>query len=76
MSVVDLGLGLAGLPDATISEFDKQLPALERIAASVKEAEPLITQLLVIVNRTWPDVVAVTPLVQQLIAFAKEKERT
>jgi hypothetical protein len=74
MSVLDFGLGLAGMPEATIQELDKQLPALERIMAEVKAAEPIITQLLPHVQKVWPDVVAVTPLMQQLIAFAKSKQ--
>lgn len=60
MSILDFGLGLAGLPDATIKELDKQLPALERLVAQFKQAQP--------------DIAAVTPLIQQLIAFAKQKE--
>lgn len=74
MTVLDLGLALAGLPETTIKELDKQLPALERIAANAKQLEPLITQAMPILNKTWPDIVAVTPLIQQLIAFAKQKE--
>lgn len=60
MSVLDFGLGLVGLPEATIKELDKQLPALERLMALLKQAEP--------------DIAAVTPLIQQLIAFARQKE--
>lgn len=67
MSVLDFGLGLAGLPEKTIKDLDAALPALERIAAGLKSIEPTITKL-------WPDVVAVTPLVIELIAFAKQKE--
>jgi hypothetical protein len=74
MSVLDFGLGLAGLPEATIKELDKQLPALERIATAAKQLEPLLTQLMPILNKAYPDIVAVTPLIQQLIAFAKQKE--
>ena len=66
MSLLDLGLGLAGLPEPTIRELDKQLPALQRIVAAGKEMEPIITKV-------WPDLVAVTPLIQQLLAFAKSK---
>jgi hypothetical protein len=66
MSLLDFGLGLAGLPETTIHELDKQLPALQRIVAGIKEAEPIITKI-------WPDIVAVTPLIQQLLAFAKSK---
>lgn len=74
MSVLDFGLGLAGLPEKTIQDLDKQLPALERIAAAAKQAEPLLTQLLPIITKIYPDIVAVTPLIQELIAFAKQKE--
>lgn len=74
MSVLDFGLGLAGLPEKTIQELDKQLPALERLMALVKQAEPLITQLSPIYQRALPDIIAVTPLIQELIAFAKQKE--
>lgn len=69
MSLLDLGLGLAGLPEQTIKEFDKQLPALQRIAAAAHELEPIITKAM-------PDIVAVTPLIQQLLAFAKQKQGT
>lgn len=61
MSVLDFGLGLAGLPEATIHELDKQLPAIERLLALYRQAEP--------------DIAAVTPLFQQLVAFAKQKEK-
>ena len=74
MSALDFGLGLAGMPESTIEELDKQLPALQRLAAALKQAEPIVGQLLPIIVKAYPDVVAVTPLVQQLIAFAKEKE--
>jgi hypothetical protein len=74
MSILDFGLGLAGLPEKTIQDLDTHLPALERIAAAAKQAEPLLTPLIPILTKVWPDVVAVTPLIQELIAFAKQKE--
>lgn len=74
MSALDFGLGLAGLPEATIAELDKQLPALQRLAAVIKQLEPLLSAALPIIQKAMPDVVAVTPLVQELIAFAKEKK--
>ena len=74
MSVLDFGLGLAGVPQATIDKLDASLPALERIAEAIKQAEPQITILLPILQKIWPDVVAITPLARELIAFAKQKE--
>lgn len=76
MSMLDFGLALAGLSEKTIQDLDKNLPALQRIAAAAHQAEPLLTQLLPILNKAWPDIVAVTPLVQELIAFAKQKQGT
>ena len=67
MSVLDFGLALAGLPEKTIKELDAQLPALERIVAAAKQIEPIL-------QKVGPDIVAVTPLIQELIAFAKTKE--
>lgn len=74
MSALDFALRLEGLPEPVIAELDKQLPALERLAATVKQLEPMLTPILPIVNKAWPDIVAITPLVQSLIAFVKEKE--
>ena len=74
MTALDFGLSLAGLPQETIKDLDTHLPALARIAAAVHRAEPVINQLIPILAPIWPDVVAVTPLVQELIAFAKQKE--
>lgn len=74
MSVLDFGLGLAGLPEQTIKDLDTHLPHLERLAEAAKAAEPHITALLPILTKAWPDVVAVTPLIQELITFAKSKE--
>lgn len=74
MTVLDWGLGFVGVPETTIKELDAHLPHLARIAAAAKEAEPLIAQLLPIITKVYPDVVAVTPLIQELIAFAKQKE--
>jgi len=74
MNLLAFGLGLAGMPEPTIQELNKQLPALERLAALAKEAEPLLVQLTPYANRAVPDIVAVTPLIQQLIAFAKSKQ--
>lgn len=74
MSALDFGLGLAGMPQETIAELDKQLPALERLAALAKQLEPMLTPIVPLISKALPDIAAVTPLVQQLIAFAKEKE--
>lgn len=73
MSWLDFGLGLAGMPEHTIRELNKQLPALQRLSALAKEAEPHLVALAPYVKRAAPDIQAVRPLLEQLIAFAKSK---
>jgi hypothetical protein len=88
MSVLDFALSLAGVPEATIEDLDKQLPGLARIAAGAREAEPLINQakphlaaLVPIFVKLWPilqkisaDLEAATPVVQEIIGFVASKE--
>lgn len=74
MSLLNLGLALAGMPEKTINDLNAQLPALERLAAAAKRVEPMIAPLLPELNKAWPDVVAVTPVLQELIAFVKQKQ--
>lgn len=74
MSFLDLGLALAGMPEKTIKDLSAQLPALERLAATAKRVEPMIAPLLPELNKAWPDIVAVTPLIIELVAFVKQKQ--
>lgn len=74
MSLLDIGLSFEGMPEATIKALDAQLPAIERIMEGVKQLEPHITAGLPIVNKMWPDIVAVTPLMLQIVQFLKQKE--
>ena len=81
MSLLDMGLSLEGLPQETITQIDNSLPAFQRLAAAWKEAEPHVTilapqiaALIPIYAKAHPDIVAVTPLVQALLAFIKNKE--
>lgn len=60
MSILDFGLEAYGIPEATINELDKQLPAFERLLILYKQAQP--------------DIAAVTPVVQQILTFIKQKE--
>lgn len=88
MSILDFALSVAGLPQATIEELDKDLPGLARIAAAAKEAEPLLTaakphldalaplvsKLWPILQRVWPDIAQAVPTVEQLVDFVNSKE--
>jgi hypothetical protein len=102
MSIIDFGLSLAGVPQEEIADLDKSLPALGRIVAAAKEAEPFLTQakphvdalmplmaqamphinalmpivakLYPIGQKAYPDIVAVTPTVQELVAFANARQ--
>jgi hypothetical protein len=74
MSALDFGLRFEGMPEETIAEIHKQLPAMERLVEAVEQAEPHITAINPIYIKAWPDAVAVTPLLKTIIAFIKQKE--
>jgi hypothetical protein len=76
MSLLDIGLRIGGLPQDTIADLDAHLPHIQRLAAALKQAEPIINQLLPIIAKAYPDFVAVTPLALKLITFVKEKENS
>lgn len=60
MSVIDFALGLAGMPEKTIKDLDAAMPAIERLLALYKQAQP--------------DIAAVLPVLQEVTAFIKQKE--
>ena len=62
MSLLDLGLEAYGIPEVTVQELDKQLPAFERLLALYQKAEP--------------DIAAVLPVVKQILAIVRQKEGT
>ena len=87
MSLADFALTVAGMPANQIADVDKAMPGFARIAAAVKQAEPIITQakphldalepLLIqlwpILQKAWPDIVADTPAATELIDFVETK---
>lgn len=62
------------MPETTIAELDKQLPALQRIEALFEQAQPHIAALNLIYAKAQPDITAVMPLIRDMIAFAKQKQ--
>lgn len=60
MSILDLGLALAGMPTKTVDDLKAALPRIERIIAAYGQAAP--------------DIAAVLPVIEELIAFVKAKE--
>ena len=76
MSLLDFGLRLEGLPEDTIADLHAHLPHIQRLTLALKQAEPIIAQLLPILNKAYPDIVAVTPLAVKLSTFFKEKENS
>lgn len=58
MSVIDLALSLAGMPDDEVADFKRELPAFARLADAAKALEPTITL-------AKPHLEALTPLIAQ-----------
>lgn len=85
---VRFALGIANMPDATVTDLDKSLPGFANIAAAFKELEPILTkanphiqalepliiQAIPIIQKVWPDIISVTPTVEELIDFINSKK--
>jgi hypothetical protein len=65
--LVRFGLGVAGMPEATINEIDQALPALERLIDFEKQLSSAIVA-------AYPDLVAAIPAIQRLLITAKQLE--
>lgn len=88
MSSIDFMLGMAGVPQETISEIEKAAPTaaallkllkdndalIRKIVAVVGEAEPLIAQAAPLVNQALAEVRAIMPAAQDVIAFIQNKQ--
>jgi hypothetical protein len=87
MSLLDLALALAGMPEAERVDLEAKIPALGRLSGALKSIEPELTQakahvdallplgekIIPVFQQAWPDIVGVTPTIDDLIAFVKTK---
>ena len=85
-SLVRFALGLANMPPKTVADLDKSLPGFDRLCDLAKKLEPIITRnephlkameadapaVISILKQAWPDLVQVTPTVDELIDFVKQ----
>ena len=79
-------LALANMPSKTVADLDKSLPGFDRLCDLAKKLEPIITRnaphlkamepdvpaVVAILKQAWPDLVQVTPTVDELIDFVKQ----
>ena len=57
MSIFDIGLAIAGMPQAQIDALDKAMPGMARVAEAFRQLEPLITKAgphLTALEPLWP----------------------
>jgi len=78
-----IALELARVPSNDIADLEKNLPAMARLCKLAKQLEPIITRnqamieamdpdikrALSVVKEAWPDIVAVTPTVQEFVTW-------
>ena len=71
MSMLDFGLGLAGMPQETIARIDAEMPALARLVRAAKQVDPIlqpiepnIEQIWIQILRCWPAIVKAWPIIQ------------
>lgn len=72
------GLWAAGFSETEIEAIDAAIPAAERLDDAMTEMDPIIRKiwpdvlkLAVIVQREYPDGIAVLPVVRRLLQIAK-----
>ena len=78
--LIESALKMASMSDAEIADLSAKLPAFGRLASALKKSEPILAQAAPLIDQLytelkaeWPDIVAVTPTVEELIEFANSK---
>lgn len=73
-----MALGFAGVDDAEAATIDNAIPAAERLDDAMTELDPLIRKIwpdvlkiAAIVQREYPDGMAVLPVIRRLLQLAK-----
>lgn len=62
--VIKFALGVAGMPEATINDIEKALPAMARLVALAQKLEPELLNIK-------PDIAVVLPVLGEIINFVK-----
>lgn len=65
MSILDFGLGMAGMPANEIADLKAGLPTLSAIAAEASELEPILEKARPHIEAILPHVQALMPLIAQ-----------
>jgi hypothetical protein len=77
MSILDFGLGLAGMPQETIDKLDAEMPTLAKLARAIQQVEPILETPLMkawpIIEAEFPDIKSVLPLLAEIAAFVNAK---
>ena len=61
---IRLALEAEGLSSTDIDAVDKAIPAMMRIVAAFQQVAPVI-------EKEWPDIISVLPVLQRLLQIAK-----
>lgn len=83
--VIRFALGLASVPEKDIDDLEKSLPGMARLVDLAKQLEPIIQRnlphikaiepdmplIVNIIKQAWPDIVSVTPTIDEYINLAK-----
>lgn len=87
MSALDFGLRFVGMPENEIADLKAGLPTLSAIVEEAQELEPVLEKALPhlqalvalwpeaapVLQKMWPQIVAETPLLKEMIEFARSK---
>lgn len=65
MSILDIGLGMAGMPAKEIADLKAGLPTLSAIADEAKDLEPILEKARPHIEAILPHAQALMPLIAQ-----------
>lgn len=86
-NAIRFGLGLAGMQETQVNDLDAKMPGMSRVVAACREAEPELTAALPLLEQleprivkiynilkpVYPDIVASTPTVENLLEWVQKK---
>ena len=76
MSAIDFIARLAGVPDETIAEVEKDAPIAAALLQLVKDNEATLNRLATLLPQAMNEVEALIPVGQDILAFIQKKTQS
>jgi hypothetical protein len=82
-TIIDIGLTVLGVPEATIEALNSDQPEFSRLMAGweelkpiAEEMKPLIARAIPILKKMYPDAIQVLPVVETIAMLIEQKVKS